>query len=95
MATFLNTSLSGLAATTYREGNKQIDVLLRGAEPSVRNLRYLKDLAIPTASGQACRWHRSPTIRLRLRAGVIWRRNRLPTITVRANVYGSDMQAPT
>ena len=94
IATLLNTSLNGLAATTYREGNLSIDVLLRGAPEERVNLRYLTDLAIPTGNGANIPLEQIATIQYGIEEGVIWRRNRMPNITIRANVYGSDMQPP-
>jgi multidrug efflux pump len=104
LSTFLNTSLNGLTVTHYRERDKLIDVVLRGSADERAKLSYLQDLAVPTHSA-AGEGKGSPgstksvplsqlaTITYAFEDGVIWRRNRLPTITVRANVYG-DIQAP-
>ena len=53
LATFLNTALSGFAVTNYREGDKQIEVILRGAAEERARISFLKDLAIPTRGGKA------------------------------------------
>ncbi len=93
LSTFLNTSLNGLTVTYYRERDKLIEVLMRGAIDERAKLSYLQDLAVPTRSGKSVPLSQIATISYGFEDGIVWRRNRLPTITVRANVYG-DIQAP-
>jgi multidrug efflux pump len=95
LSTFLNTSLNGLTVTYYRERDKLIDVVLRGTADERAKLTYLQDLAVPTRPGstRSVPLSQIANIAYEFEDGVIWRRNRLPTITVRANVYG-DIQAP-
>ncbi len=93
LSTLLNTSLNGIAVTTFREHDKSIDVLLRGAPEERVNLSYLRDLAVPTRSGKSVPLAQLAELEYGFEEGVIWRRNRLPTVTVRANVYG-DIQPP-
>jgi multidrug efflux pump len=93
LSTFLNTSLNGLTVTYYRERDKLIDVVMRGTDDERAKLSYLQDLAVPTASTKSVPLSQIATISYAFEDGVVWRRNRLPTITVRANVYG-DIQAP-
>ncbi len=93
LSTFLNTSLNGLTVTYYRERDKLIEVLMRGAIDERAKLSYLQDLAVPTRSGKSVPLSQIATISYGFEDGIVWRRNRLPTITVRANVYGK-IQAP-
>jgi len=93
LSVLLNTSLNGIATTTFREQDKSIDVLLRGAPEERMNLAYLRDLAVPTRSGKSVPLAQLAEIDYGFEDGVIWRRDRQPTITVRANVYG-DVQPP-
>jgi multidrug efflux pump len=92
LSTFLNTSLEGLTVTYYRERDKLIEVRLRGATDERAKLSLLQDLAVPTRAGKSVPLAQLATISYGFEDGVIWRRDRLPTITVRANVYGR-MQA--
>ena len=94
IATFLNAALNGLQVTFYREGDRAIEVLLRGPPEERARLSMLQDLSIPTAGGRRVPVSQLARISYELEPGVRWRRNRLPTITVRANLYGSA-QAPT
>jgi multidrug efflux pump len=93
LANTLNTSLNGLAVTGFRERDKSIDVVLRGDALSRAQLALLGDLTVPTPSGKSVPLAQLGRIQYGFEPGVIWRRNRLPTITVRANVYGEIQPA--
>jgi multidrug efflux pump len=93
VATLLNTSLQGLAVTQFREGTETIDVMLRGAESERVHLGLLPDLAIPAANGRSVSLAQIATAEYGFEQGVIWRRNRIPTVTVRANLYGAVQPA--
>ncbi len=93
IAAFLNNSVSGFTVTQFRERDKLIDVVLRGAAEERARVSFLKDLAIPTKSGKPVPITQLADIRYELEEGVVWRRNRLPTITVRSDVRG-DAQGP-
>ena len=94
IAAFLNTSLNGLAGTTYRERDKLIEVVLRGDQQERARLELLENLSVPTRSGKAVPLAQIAKLSYGFEEGVIWRRNRLPTITVRADIEG-DLQADT
>jgi len=93
LATFLNNSLSGFSVTYYREQDKQVEVVLRGAADERARMSFLKDLAIPAKNGRAVPITQIADIRYELEDGIVWRRDRLPTITVRSDVRG-DAQGP-
>jgi len=93
LALFLNNSLSGFSVTYFRERDKQVEVLLRGATEERAKISFLKDLAIPSRNGRAVPITQIADIRYEQEDGIIWRRDRLPTITVRADVLG-DAQGP-
>ncbi|NJD26006.1 MAG: efflux RND transporter permease subunit [Betaproteobacteria bacterium] len=93
LATLLNMSLNGTAVTAYREGSKNIDVVLRAADGERAALSALPDLAVPTRAGRSVPLAQIATLEAVFEPGLIWRRDRLPTITVRANLYGSMQPA--
>jgi multidrug efflux pump len=93
VAAFLNNSVSGLTVTTYRERDKLIDVVIRGAPDERAALSSLKDLAVPSRNGKAVPITQIADIRYEQEEGVVWRRNRLPTVTVRSDLAG-DAQGP-
>ena len=67
--------------------------MLRGSREERVQRSLLADLEVPTRAGKSVPLAQIARISYGFEEGVIWRRNRLPTITVRANVYGS-IQAP-
>ena len=93
IAAYLNNSVSGVTVTQFRERDKLIDVVLRGAPEERARVSFLKDLSIPTRSGKPVPITQLADIRYELEEGIVWRRNRLPTITVRSDVRG-DAQGP-
>ncbi len=93
LARLLDTSLQGLVATQFREGSETIDVVLRGAPSERVHLGLLPDLSLPTAAGHAVPLAQLVTPEYGFEQGVIWRRNRVPTVTVRASLYGTVQPA--
>jgi multidrug efflux pump len=93
IAAFLQNSVSGFTVTQFREGDKQIDVVLRGAGAERARMSSLPDLALPTRAGKAIPITQIADIRYELEEGIVWRRDRLPTITVRSDLKG-DAQGP-
>jgi multidrug efflux pump len=89
LAQFLNNSVSGVAVTQFRERDKLIDVVLRGAATERAQLSFLKDLAIPSRNGKAVPITQIADLDYGLEEGIVWRRDRQPTITVRADLRGS------
>jgi len=87
----LGTSLSGMSVSTYREGNRLIEMLLRGPDNERVRLDMLGSLAIPTASGTSVTLSQVARLEYVFEDGIIWHRNRLPTVTVRADI-GDGMQ---
>ena len=93
IAAFLNGAVSGTTVTSYRDGDKLIDVVLRGVPAERAALSSLRDIAVPSKNGKAVPITQIAEIRYEQEEGIIWRRNRLPTITVRADLKG-DAQGP-
>ena len=98
IAQILQAWLNGAALTQYREGDQLIDVVWRGggscdassATPAVcgsdtRSLDRLLDLDIPLANGRHVPLAQVAKLVPVLEEGMIWRRNRLPAMTVRAD----------
>ncbi|NMG36155.1 AcrB/AcrD/AcrF family protein [Azoarcus sp. TTM-91] len=93
ISNLLATSLQGTTVTQYREGTETISVVLRGAESERVHLGLLPDLAIPTPGGRSVPLAQVATPEYGFEDGVIWRRNRVPTVTVRATLYGTVQPA--
>ncbi|WP_312737032.1 efflux RND transporter permease subunit [Stenotrophomonas sp.] len=88
---FLASSLAGQSVSVYREGNRQIEMLLRGPADERDQLELLSSLAMPTANGGSITLSQVATMEYGFEDGIIWHRNRLPTVTVRADI-GDGMQ---
>src|SRR5690606_6562724 len=90
---FLRQTFTGTTASEFREDNELIEILLRGTPREREELSMLPSLAIPTANGQSVPLSQIATLEYGFEEGVIWHRNRLPTVTVRADIYGSEQPA--
>ncbi len=93
IANMLNGAMSELYITEFREGNERIDLVARGAEIERTKLSRLPNLMINTQNGTSVPLSQIATISSEFEEGVIWRRNRVPSVQVRANLRG-NMQAP-
>lgn len=93
IANLLNGAMSELYVTEFREGNERIDLVARGTEFERDRLSRLPNLMINTASGQSVPLAQVATFSSAFEEGVIWRRNRVPSLTVRAHIAG-QVQAP-
>ncbi|WP_295388854.1 efflux RND transporter permease subunit [uncultured Thiodictyon sp.] len=88
LAAFLNSTMTGRTVTYVREGDRQIEVVLRGAPAERAQLKSLKDLALSSSNGRAVSITQLAEIRYAQEDGIVWRRDRLPTVTVRSDVLG-------
>ncbi len=88
--------LVGATVTQFRENDQLIDVVWRAAAErgtdkfaDPRTLSRLPDLDIVSASGRHIPLAQVARLVPVLEEGLIWRRDRIPTITVRADIVGS------
>jgi multidrug efflux pump len=89
----LASHLSGVAITQYRDGDRSIEVVAR-AQADERTLAgALADVNLYTSSGKFVPVAQVARLELALEEARTWRRNRLPTVTVRADVL-EGVQAP-
>lgn len=93
LSSFLKSSLTGSTVSQYREDNELIEILLRGTQRERSELANLGSLAVPTDNGQSVALSQVATLEYGFEEGIIWHRNRLPTVTVRADIYGKDQPA--
>ena len=84
---FLAMTLSGYTVTQYRERDKLINVSLRAPREERVDPARLATLAMPTANGPVPLGSIGQ-VKYDLEYGVIWERDRQPTITVQADVIG-------
>jgi multidrug efflux pump len=93
LSSLLATSLQGMTVTQFREGTETISLMLRGAEAERAHLSQLPDLALPVGGGRSVPLAQVARLEHDFEPGVIWRRNRIPTVTVRASLYDGTQPA--
>jgi len=86
----LQGSLSGTQVTQYREGDDGIDVVARLVEAERSDLANLKDARIYLRDGKFVPLSQVAHLSIDSEPSVLWRRNRVPTLTVRADVVGAE-----
>ncbi|WP_332605091.1 efflux RND transporter permease subunit [Acinetobacter sp. ESBL14] len=86
LANFLNASVTGSVMNQYREKRELIEIRLRGDKSERVEVASLASLAVPTSKGTTVPLAQIAKIESRFEEGLIWHRNRLPTITVRADI---------
>ena len=86
LALFLQGSLSGTPVSTLREDNEQVQILLRGPAEERVSLSMLGSLAVPTSRGGSVPLSQIARLDYGFEEGIVWHRNRLPTVTVRADI---------
>ena len=84
----------GATLTQFREGDQLIDVVWRASGDERGRLDRLADLPLP-AGGKWVPLSQVAKLEPALEEGVIWRRNRVPTIQVRADLANNDVTGPT
>ena len=95
VARTLQTHQQGVALTQFREGDQLIDVVWRADASERGRLDGLADLPVPTSAGKWIPLAQVAKLEPALEEGVIWRRDRLPTIQVRADLANDTVTAPT
>lgn len=93
LARFLQSSLSGIHVSTFREDNELIEILLRGPEQERESLALLPSLTVPTSGGGSIPLSQIARLEHGFERGVVWHRDRQPTVTVRADIYSDVLPA--
>lgn len=89
---YLATALNGVAVSQFREGTETIELQMRASRREL-GLAWLSELVIPNGSGRGVSLAQVATLEYGFEPGMVWRRNRVPTVTVRANLYGAVQPA--
>jgi multidrug efflux pump len=93
VANLLQTLLQGTMVTNYRENTDLIPVLVRATAAERQDLQSLADVALPSANGHAVPLGQIARIGPGLEEPIIYRRNRLPVLTVRADIADATQPA--
>ncbi|WFU05644.1 efflux RND transporter permease subunit (plasmid) [Rhizobium sp. CB3171] len=94
IATALNGIVEGSSSTQIRDDIYLIDVIGRAQTAERGSIETLQNLQLPASNGKAVPLSAVATFRYELEQPTIWRRARIPTITIKAGVTG-DIQPAT
>ena len=86
LAGVLNTVVSGNAITQVRDDIYLIDVIARATEEQRVSLSTLSTIQVPLSNGRTVPLSQFATFEYTQDFPVVWRRDRVPTLTVQANV---------
>ena len=90
---FLASQLNGTPVSQFRDGDELVEIVLRGTAEERNALEQLPSLAIPSGTGRSVPLEQVATLEYGFEEGVIWRRDRLPTVTVLADIPGPQQPA--
>lgn len=93
IATGLNGIVEGSTATKVKDDIYLIDVIGRAQDSERGSIETLKNLQLPSSSGNSVPLSAVAKFRYELEQPLIARRDRIPTITVKAAVIGSTQPA--
>ncbi|UWU19185.1 efflux RND transporter permease subunit (plasmid) [Rhizobium sullae] len=93
IATVLNSIVEGSSTTQVRDNIYLIDVIGRAAASERGSIETLQNLQLPGSNGKSVPLSAVANFRYELEQPTIWRRDRIPTITVKAAVVGPTQPA--
>jgi multidrug efflux pump len=94
LANNINAVLSGTTITQLRDATYLIDIVARAVPDERAKVETLRNLMLDTPGGQNVPLAQIATISYGLEQPLVWRRQRLPTVTVQADVV-AGMEAAT
>jgi multidrug efflux pump len=84
VAQFINTAVTGIPATQVRDSIYLIDVVVRAEASERMSLETIRTLKVPLPNGRSVPLSELATVEYAQDLPLIWRRDRLPTLTVQA-----------
>jgi multidrug efflux pump len=90
IAKTMQLGLSGYPTTQFRDGDESIDVVARLEQAERTDLGNLKDAKLYQTDGTGVALSQLATLTLEAEDSILWKRNRVPTIVVRADVTGAE-----
>ncbi len=86
LASVLNTVISGSPVTQVRDDIYLVDVIARATDEQRVSLATLRDLQVPLPSGRTVPLSQFATFGYEQEYPLVWRRDRVPTLTVQADI---------
>ena len=91
IASVLNTVISGTSVTQVRDDIYLVDVIARATDEQRVSLSTLRTLQVPLPGGQTVPLSQFATFEYEQEFPLIWRRDRVPTLTVQADVVAGTL----
>ena len=86
LASVLNTVISGISISQVRDDIYLVDVVVRSTDEERASLATLSQLPVPLPNGRTVPLSQFATFEYTQSTPVVWRRDRIPTLTVQADV---------
>jgi multidrug efflux pump subunit AcrB len=93
IASALNSTVGGATITQVRDATYLINVVARSRDAERGSIETLQNMQLPTSTGEAIPLAAVANFRYDLEQPTVWRRDRIPTITVRAGLVGDTLPA--
>ncbi|TGV52980.1 efflux RND transporter permease subunit [bacterium M00.F.Ca.ET.141.01.1.1] len=93
IASTLNSTVGGATITQVRDATYLINVVARSRGAERGSIETLQNIQLPTGNGEAIPLAAVANFRYDLEQPTVWRRDRIPTITVRAGLVGDVLPA--
>jgi len=91
LAAVLNASVTGSPVTQLRDDIYLVNVIARATDDQRASFETMSSLQVPTPSGRTVPLRQFATFTEEQEFPLVWRRNRVPTLTVRADVTSGAM----
>ena len=91
IASALNSVVGGVTITQVRDSTYLVNVVGRSRETERGSLETLKNMQLPTGTGESIPLAAVANFDYALEQPTIWRRGRIPTLTVRAGLVGNAL----
>ncbi len=91
LAGVLNSVVTGSTVTQLRDGIYLVDVIARATDEQRVSLSTLRNVQVPLTNGRTVPLSQLATFSFEQEYPLIWRRDRVPTLTVQADVAGGAL----
>lgn len=93
IANALNSIVGGVTITQVRDQTYLVNVVARSLGSERGSIETLQNMQIPTGTGEAVPLAAVANFRYELEQPTVWRRSRIPTITIKAGMVGDALPA--
>jgi multidrug efflux pump len=93
LALAINSVVSGVTATQMRSGIYLVDVLVRASAEQRMSLSTIRTLQVPLPNGKTVPLSQIASVEYGQEYPIVWRRDRLPTVTVQADTVPGTQAA--